>query len=57
MSFSVCAWNVEFFGSKTKGDTRQVVTNRVERVFTYLRDEIDTDLYVIFEANGSQVFE
>ena len=57
MSFSVCAWNVEFFGSKRKGDTRQVVTNRVERVFTYLRDEIDTDLYVIFEANGSQVFE
>ncbi len=56
MSFSVSAWNVEFFGSKRKGDNRQAVTDRVKRVFDYLEREIATDIYVIFEANGSQVF-
>lgn len=57
MSFSVSAWNVEFFGSKRKGDNRQAVTNRVKRVFAYLEEQIKTDVYVIFEANGAQVFQ
>ena len=57
MSFSVSAWNVEFFGSKRKGDSSQEVTDRVERVFKYLAEEIKTDIYVIFEANGAQVVE
>ncbi len=57
MSFSVSAWNVEFFGSKRKGDDRRAVTSRVKRVFDYLAEEIKTDIYVIFEANGAQVFE
>lgn len=56
MSFTVSAWNVEFFGSKRKGDNNADVLARIDRVFNYLRTEIDTDIYAIFEANGAQVF-
>ena len=56
MAFSVTCWNVEFFGSKRKGDMNADVVARIDRVFNYLHDEIDTDIYVIFEANGEQVF-
>jgi hypothetical protein len=56
MSFTVSSWKVEFFGSKRKGDSSAEVTARIDRVFNYLRDEIDTDIYAIYEANGSQVF-
>ena len=56
MSFTVSAWNVEFFGSKRKGDNNADVLARIDRVFHYLRAEIDTDIFAIFEANGAQVF-
>jgi len=56
MSFTVSSWNVEFFGSRRKGDNTADVLARIERVFEYLRAEIDTDVYAIYEANGAQVF-
>ena len=58
MSFTVSSWNVEFFGSNRKGESGTKVKNRINRVFDYLKTpEIESDVYAIYEVNGSQVFE
>ena len=58
MAFTVASWNVEFFGSKRKGESDTKVRNRINRVFDYLKTpEIESDVYAIYEVNGGQVFE
>jgi len=52
MVFTVASWNVEHFGKKRKGESRQRIQNRIDRVFDYLKDEIDSDVYAIYEVNG-----
>lgn len=55
--FSVVSWNVEFFGSKRRGESSVSVRNRIDRVFEYLRSPgVESDVYAIFEVNGGQVF-
>lgn len=58
MAFSVCSWNVEFFGSKRPGESRAQVENRINEVFDLLsRPEIQSDVFAIYEVNGAQVFQ
>ena len=58
MSFSVVSWNVEFFGSKRRGESEASVRERIDRVFDYLADpEIAAHVYAIYEVNGKQVFD
>ena len=58
MSFSVCSWNVEFFGSRRPGGTREQVAARIDDVFDFLaQPDIQTDVFAIYEVNGSQVFQ
>lgn len=57
MAFSVASWNVEFFGSRRKGGSHADVAERVDRVFDYLKDEIDADVFAIYEVNGRSVFD
>ena len=58
MSFSVCSWNVEFFGSRRAGETHGQVANRIDDVFDFLsQPEIQADVFAIYEVNGSQVFQ
>lgn len=58
MSFSVCSWNVEFFGSRRPGGTHAQVATRINDVFDFLaRPEIQADVFAIYEVNGSQVFQ
>lgn len=57
MSFTVVSWNVEFFGSRRGGESAASVSQRVDRVFEYLKTpEMDADVYAIYEVKGSQVF-
>ncbi len=44
MAFSVCSWNVEFFGSRRPGETHAQVATRID------------DVFAIYEVNGSQSF-
>ena len=58
MSFSVCSWNVEFFGSRRPGGTREQVAARLDDVFDFLaQPDIQTDVFAIYEVNGSQIFQ
>ncbi len=58
MSFSVCSWNVEFFGSRRAGETHAQVATRINDVFDFLaRSDIQSDVFAIYEVNGSQVFQ
>lgn len=58
MSFSVCSWNVEFFGSRRPGETHAQVANWIDDVFDFLaQPEIQSDVFAIYEVNGSQVFQ
>ncbi len=57
MAFTVASWNVEHFGEQRHDETQQEVSNRIDRVFTYLRSEIDADVYAIYEVNGASVYE
>ena len=36
MAFSVCSWNVEFFGSRRSGETHAQVARRIDEVFDFL---------------------
>jgi hypothetical protein len=57
MAFSVCSWNVEFFGSRRPGKTHAQVANRIDEVFDFLaQPEIQADVFAIYEVNGAQVF-
>ena len=56
MSFSVCSWNVEFFGSRRAGETHAQVANRIDDVFDFLaQPQIQSDVFAIYEVNGGQV--
>jgi hypothetical protein len=58
MAFSVCSWNVEFFGSRRSGETHAQVARRIDEVFDFLASpEIRTDVFAIYEVNGGQVFD
>jgi len=58
MAFSVCSWNVEFFGSRRPGESHTQVSNRIDDVFGLLaRPDIQADIFAIYEVNGSQVFQ
>ena len=58
MAFSVCSWNVEFFGSRRPGETHAQVANRIDEVFDFLaQSEIQADIFAIYEVNGAQVFQ
>jgi hypothetical protein len=58
MSFSVCSWNVEFFGSRRPGGTREQVARRIDDVFDFLaQPDIQSDVFAIYEVNGAQVFQ
>lgn len=58
MAFSVCSWNVEFFGSRRSGETRAQVAARIDDVFDLLgRPDIRSDVFAIYEVNGAQVFD
>ena len=57
MAFAVASWNVEFFGSRRKGEAPNDVRGRIDRVSSYLKDNIDADVYAIYEVNGGSVFE
>lgn len=58
MAFSVCSWNVEFFGSKRPGESQAKVTERIDDVFDFLaQPEIQADVFAIYEVNGAQVFQ
>ena len=57
MAFSVCSWNVEFFGSRRAGETNEQIAERIDDVFDYLgKPEIQSDVFAIYEVNGGQVF-
>ena len=57
MAFSVCSWNVEFFGSRRPGETHAQVASRIDEVFDFLAPpEIQADVFAIYEVNGAQVF-
>ena len=57
MAFSVCSWNVEFFGSRRPGGTHAQVAHRIDEVFDFLaQPEIQADVFAIYEVNGGQVF-
>lgn len=56
MAFTVASWNIEFFGSRRPGESHASVQSRIDRVFDYLRDKIDADVYALYEVNGGQVF-
>ena len=46
MSFSVCSWNVEFFGSRRAGETHAQVANRIDDIFDFLaQPEIQSDVF------------
>lgn len=58
MAFSVCSWNVEFFGSRRSGETQAQVSNRIDEVFDLLAQPgIQSDVFAIYEVNGAQVFQ
>ena len=58
MGFSVCSWNVEFFGSKRAGESRAQVESRIDDVFELLAQPgIKSDVFAIYEVNGAQVFQ
>ncbi len=58
MAFSVCSWNVEFFGSRRPGETHAQVAGRIDDVFDFLAQPgIQADVFAIYEVNGSQVFQ
>lgn len=58
MAFSVCSWNVEFFGSRRPGETHAQVATRIDDVFDLLASaEIKSDVFAIYEVNGGQVFD
>lgn len=58
MAFSVCSWNVEFFGSRRPGETRAQVAARIDDVFDLLgRPDVKSDVFAIYEVNGAQVFD
>lgn len=58
MAFSVCSWNVEFFGSRRPGETNAQVAQRIDDVFDFLgTPEIRADVFAIYEVNGGQVFQ
>ena len=58
MAFSVCSWNVEFFGSRRPGESRGQVERRINEVFDLLsKPEIQSDVFAIYEVNGAQVFQ
>lgn len=58
MAFSVCSWNVEFFGSRRPGESQAAVSNRIDDVFDLLAQPgIQADIFAIYEVNGSQVFQ
>jgi hypothetical protein len=58
MAFSVCSWNVEFFGSKRRGGSAAQVETRINDVFDLLGSSgIKSDVFAIYEVNGGQVFE
>ena len=57
MAFSVCSWNVEHFGSRRPGETKEQVGRRIDDVFEFLaRPGIQSDVFAIYEVNGAQVF-
>ena len=57
MAFSVVSWNVEFFGSRRRGETDTRVRNRISRVFDLLATPaVQADVFAIYEVNGGQVF-
>lgn len=58
MAFSVCSWNVEFFGSRRAGETHAQVANRIDDVFDLLgQPDVRSDVFAIYEVNGGQVFD
>jgi hypothetical protein len=57
MAFTVASWNVEHFGQRRPGEAPQSVSDRIDRVFTYLREKIDADVYAIYEVNGGTVYD
>ena len=58
MAFSVCSWNVEFFGSRRPGETHAQVAERIDNVFDLLAQPgIQSDVFAIYEVNGAQVFQ
>lgn len=58
MAFSVCSWNVEFFGSKRPGESQAQVESRIDDVFDLLSQPgIQSDVFAIYEVNGAQVFQ
>jgi hypothetical protein len=58
MAFSVCSWNVEFFGSRRSGETHAQVADRIDDVFDLLTSpEVQSDVFAIYEVNGGQVFD
>jgi hypothetical protein len=58
VAFSVCSWNVEFFGSRRSGETQAQVSNRIDEVFDLLAQPgIQSDVFAIYEVNGAQVFQ
>jgi len=57
MTFSVCSWNVEFFGSRRPGERNEEVARRIDDVFDLLAQPgIQSDVFAIYEVNGAQVF-
>ena len=57
MAFSVCSWNVEFFGSRRAGETNEEIAARIDDVFDFLATPaIQSDVFAIYEVNGAQVF-
>ena len=57
MAFSVCSWNVEFFGSRRVGETNEEIAARIDDVFDLLATpEVESDVFAIYEVNGAQVF-
>ena len=57
MAFSVCSWNVEFFGSRRPDETDEEIARRIDDVFEFLAaPEIRSDIFAIYEVNGAQVF-
>ena len=58
MAFSVCSWNVEFFGSRRPGESHDQVATRIDDVFELLgQPGVKSDVFAIYEVNGAQVFD
>jgi hypothetical protein len=58
VAFSVCSWNVEFFGSKRPGESQAQVNSRIDDVFDLLAQPgIQADVFAVYEVNGAQVFQ